>query len=275
VASACKPVFTHLLLAAVEQGRIASLDDPVVRHEPQLAALNALAGHKDRRITWRHLANQTSCYGVAELPGAAFDYSDYNMALLFDTLVVRVYGSSHARADETLLRPLLADPLGCEDRPTLMAFGTSNRPGRLAISPRDFCRFGLLYLHQGEWRGRRLVNAEHVRLVTTSPIANDVPRTAGRSADMLAGQRSLGGGNNQTDHLGSYSFAWWTNGVDRDRQRHWPDAPHDAYGAFGHGGKRAMVIIPSRRLVIAWNDTRIDGRKAENAALGLIARASE
>jgi hypothetical protein len=91
---------------------------------------------------------------------------------------------------------------------------------------------------------------------------------------MLPGQRTIGGGNNQSDHLGSYSFMWWTNGVDRDDKRHWPDAPPDTYAALGHGGKRAMVVMPGLDLVVSWNDTGIDGRDMENRALGLLAGAA-
>ncbi|MGQ9590844.1 MAG: serine hydrolase [Planctomycetota bacterium] len=273
VASASKPLFTHFLLLAIERGLVAGVDEKVVRFEPRLAEIGGPGG-KDAAISWRHLANQTSSYGVSEKPGEAFDYSDYNMALFFDALVLRVYKTSWERADAGVLRPLLAGPIGCEDEPTLLAFGPGDRPGRLAISPRDFARFGLLYLRGGEWEGKRLVREDHIRLVTSTPLPNSIPRTAGKDAPMIPGQRSIGGGKNQTDHMGSYSFAWWTNGVDREGKRHWPDAPEDTYGAFGHGGIRAMVVIPSLDLVASWNDAKIDSREREDRALGLLARAA-
>ena len=70
--------------------------------------------------------------------------------------------------------------------------------------------------------------------------------------------------------VGSYSFLWWTNGVDRAGKRHWPDVPVDTYGAFGHGGLRAMVVLPALDLIISWNDTRIRARTKENHALRLL-----
>ena len=90
---------------------------------------------------------------------------------------------------------------------------------------------------------------------------------------MLPEQRSLGGGKNQTDHMGSYSYAWWVNGVDREGERHWPDAPEDTFGAFGHGGLRAMVVLPSLDLIISWNDSSVNSRERENRALGLLVEA--
>lgn len=277
VASAAKPVYAHFLLKAVEDRRLASLDEPVARHEPRLNNLNAPRGHKDRLITWRHLANQTACYGVAENPGEAFCYNDWQMALFWDTLFLKLYGTSHAKVDEDVLRPLLTDRLACQDDPSFLAFGGGSRPGRLAISPRDFARFGLLYLRRGDWNGTRLIDADLARTAVTSPLPNTLPRAGTEPAEMIPGQRSIGSQrvpDNQTDHLGSYSFLWWTNGIDRDGKRHWPDAPPDTYAALGHGGKRALVVIPSLDLVASWNDSTIDGRDAENTALAALTRAA-
>ena len=267
VASAVKPWYTHFLLKAIEDGKLEGVDDPIVKYEPRLSPLNERMRYKDRAITWRHLSNQISCYGVGEKPGEAYDYSDYNMALFFDTIFLKVYGSSWERVDEEVLHPALTDPLQCQDNPTFMAFGTGNRPGRLRISVRDFTRFGLLYLREGQWKDGRLLRSESARMAVASPLPNSIPRTKGEKADMIPGQRSIGGGNNQTDHFGSYSFAWWINGIDRGYKRHWPDAPINTYGCFGHGGMRAMVVMPGLDLIVCWNDTRIDSREKENEAL--------
>jgi hypothetical protein len=134
-------------------------------------------------------------------------------------------------------------------------------------------RFGLLYLRKGEWNGKQLLSAKLAVMAVTSPLPNTIPRTQGKKADMIAGQRSIGGGNNQTDHFGSYSFAWWTNGVDRDGKRHWPAAPHDTYGALGHGGMRATMVIPSLDIVVSWNDAKINSRSMENRALKMLVKA--
>lgn len=276
VASAAKPWYSTFLLKAIEDGNIPGLDTPVADFEPRLRELNPDLGHKDASMTWRHMANQTSCYGVSEDPGAAFDYNDWQMALLWDTLFLKVYGSTWERADEQVLHPLLTDLIQCQDRPSFMAFGTGDRPGRLSVSPRDFARLGLLYLRGGRWRDRQILNPEHVALSTRSLLSNAIPRTRAREAQLIADQRSMGSlsvPDDQCDHLGSYSFLWWANGVDRDGRRHWPDVPTDAYGAFGHGGPRAMVVIPSLDVIVSWNDAGITTREAENEALSLLARA--
>ena len=276
VASAAKPWYGHFILRAVEEGRIGSLDEPVARFEPRLKALNAPLGFKDRAVTWRHLANQVACYGVKENPGTAFDYNDWMMALLWDTLFLKVYCATYDNVDETVLHPLLTGILQCEDDPTLMAFGVEDRPGRVGVSVRDFARFGLLYLRTGNWRGRQVLGEQLARMAVCSPLPNSIPRTTGEAAEMVPGQRTLGSRevpDNQCDHLGSYSFMWWTNGVDRDGERHWPDVPADAYGAFGHGGPRAMVVIPSLDAIVSWNDANVKSREAESEALRLLTQA--
>lgn len=278
VASAAKPWYAHFLLKAVQEGRIGHLDVKVAKWEPRLNTLNEKLGFKDRGITWRHLANQTSCYGVAEAPGTAFDYNDWQMALFWDTLFLKVYGATCQTVDEKVLHPKLTDLLQCQDNPTFMAFGTDDRPGRLAVSVRDFARFGLLYLCRGNWNGKQLLTTEHARMAVSSPLPGSFPRTKAQPAEMIAGQRTLGSRrvpDDQCDHLGSYSFLWWTNGMDRNGKRHWPDAPTDAYGAFGHGGLRAMVVIPSLDLVVSWNDAKMEGREMENQALWLLCTAAE
>lgn len=262
VASAAKPWYSTLLFKAVEEGRLNSLDTLAVDIEPRLRTLNAALGYKDAKITFRHFANQTSCYGVSENPGTAYDYNDWQMGLFWDTLFLGVYGATYANVDATILHPKLTGILECQDDPTLMAFGTENRPGRLAVSPRDFARFGLLYLNRGTWNGTQVISEAHAALAVSSPLPLSIPRTAGGAAGMIPGQRSIGSTSipdNQTDHDGGYSWLWWVNGVGRNGQRKWPDAPPDVYACLGHAnGKRGMAVMPSQDIVLAWNDTKLD-----------------
>jgi CubicO group peptidase (beta-lactamase class C family) len=200
------------------------------------------------------------------------------MALFWDTLFLKVYGASYDNVDDRVFHSLLTDPLQCQDDPTMMAFGTKNRPGRVGVSPRDFARFGLLYLREGNWNGKQLIRREHARMAVTSPLPNAIPRAGQKAAQMIPGQRTIGSSNkpdNQTDHFGGYSWLWWINGIDRDGIRMWPDAPHDTYGAFGHGGPRAMWVMPGLDIVVSYNDANLrewtSGRKnPTNTAMKLL-----
>lgn len=252
VASAFKPLLSTLLLLAVQEGRLAGVDEPVAAFEPRLKSLN---DGKDAAITWRHLASQTSGYGLAEAPGQAYSYNDYALALYYDTLMDRVF----KQPGTEVLKTRLAGPLQFEDDCTFNAFGPNNRPGRLAMSVRDFARFGLLFLRDGQWRGRQVLQPESARLLLDSPIPADTPLTGGREAAMLPGQRSIGGTRNITPvGPGYYSFNWWLNRTNRAGQRLFADAPPDTIVASGHGGKRTLWIIPSLDLIVCWNDSPIE-----------------
>ena len=281
VASAAKPFYSFFLFKAIEDGKIKNVDEKVVKWEPRLSGINRNLGHKDREIAWRHLANQTSCYQLVQRPGTAYAYNDWQMALFWDTLFLKVYGATYKTVDEQVYHPLLTDLLGCEDDPTLMAFGTGNRPGRVGISVRDFARFGLLYLRNGKWKDKQLISKKHATMAVSSPLPNSIPRAGSKAAEMIPGQRTVGSGakpDNQTDHFGSYSWLWWINGVDRNGTRMFPDAPKDTYGAFGHGGPRAMWVIPSLEVVVSYNDAKLDGwtsghRNPTNQAMKLLVQA--
>jgi CubicO group peptidase (beta-lactamase class C family) len=252
VASAMKPVISTLLLMAVQERRLKSVDDSVADFEPRLKTLN---NGKDGTITWRNLASQTSGYGLVEAPGQAWSYNDYALALYYDVLTKKVFQTNGTE----VLRTHLAESLQFEDPYTFEAFGPNDRPGRLALSVRDFARFGLLYLRNGKWRGKQLLEPEFVKLAISSPISADTPPASGKDAEMLPGQRSIGGGKNIAPiGPGYYSFNWWLNRTNKSGQHLFVDAPPDTFVASGHGGMRVLWVIPSLNLVVSWNDSKIE-----------------
>jgi hypothetical protein len=246
VASAAKPVISTLLMLAVAEQRLRGADDLVAGVEPRLKELN---GGKDAAITWRHLASQMSGYGLTERPGEAYGYNDFALALYYQALTSRVFQSTGT----DVLKSRLGDVLQFEDRYEFDALGP-DRPGRLAMSIRDFARFGLLYLRDGNWNGRQVLPRELLRTAITSPIPANTPLTTERDAEMLPGQKSIGGGKNITKcGPGFYSFNWWLNGLDRNGRRMYVALPADAYLACGHGGQKMLFVIPSLDLVICWH----------------------
>lgn len=83
-------------------------------------------------------------------------------------------------------------------------------------TPRDWAKFGLLYLHKGNWNGDQLFDESWVDYVTTPTATSN----------------------------GQYGAHFWLNagGV-------YPEAPTDLYSANGYQGQR-VFIIPSKELVI-------------------------
>ncbi len=81
---------------------------------------------------------------------------------------------------------------------------------------RDWGKFGLLYLHKGNWKGQQIFDPEWVNYVTTpSPTSK-----------------------------GDYGGHFWLNAGG-----FYPDAPRDMFSANGYQGQR-VFIIPSKDLVI-------------------------
>lgn len=277
IASAAKPFYSHFLSIAVEEDKLASFDEKASDYKACLNEINSHLGYKDIDITFRHMANQISAYGVSEEPGTAFNYNDWQMALFWDTLFIEVFGASYENVDDMIFDPYLNDNLQMQDDPTMIAFGVDDRPGRVAISVRDLARFGLLYLKDGNWDGKQLISQEHVEIITSCPIPNSIPRTEAKEAEMCAGQRSHGSlriPDDQFNHDGSYSWLWWINGVNENGNRKWPDGPFDTFAALGHASKRGLAVIPSLDVVIAWNETNLDQKPMDphplNEVLKLI-----
>lgn len=84
-ASASKPVVSTLLMFALQEGLIGSVDDLIADWGWRLK-------WKDRNMTFRHLACMTSGYALPERPGAVWGYNDYGIRLYKKTVFDRVFG---------------------------------------------------------------------------------------------------------------------------------------------------------------------------------------
>jgi CubicO group peptidase (beta-lactamase class C family) len=91
-------------------------------------------------------------------------------------------------------------------------------------TPRDWARFGLLYLQDGVWQGERILPRGWVKYSTTpTPQAPE----------------------------GEYGALFWLNAgsTENPADRRWPSAPRDAFAALGFQEQK-VIIIPSKKLVL-------------------------
>ncbi len=267
VASALKPVYGYFLMRAVADGRLGSFDEPVIEQLPE--ALDLPVDDPDRTLTFRHLAFQTASLGYTERPGEAFDYNDGTMGLFWDALINGVYGTRWEQAEEQVIAPLLSKPLGLQDgTPAVLQRNT----GRFRLSCRDFCRFGLLYLRQGDWNGTELLRRDLAMIALSDPLPLAVPRTTGVESPTRLPLRSIGGGGNQCDHAGGYSWLWWLNRRCRDGSLWFPDVTESMAACFGHGGAEGMAIFPEEHLIVSWvgNELHQDRRRGNAAFAKLL-----
>jgi len=83
-------------------------------------------------------------------------------------------------------------------------------------TPRDWAKFGLLYLHKGDWNGQQILNESWVNYTKTPTNGSN----------------------------GEYGAHFWLNTGGK-----YPDAPRDLFSCNGHQGQHVFVI-PSKDLVV-------------------------
>ena len=197
--SVAKSVLSTLIGVAIDEGVIDSLDDPVTTYLPELAERDA----RFERITLRHLVTMSSglryveqslplpwgddistYYGtdlrdlalngthIERAPGEAWLYNNYN-PLLLGLVLERATGMSVSE----YMSSRLWRPLGAELDATWSldseGSGFEKMESGLNAAPADYARFGLLFLHGGEWNGARIVSEDWVRAATARDTSAD------------------------------------------------------------------------------------------------------
>jgi CubicO group peptidase (beta-lactamase class C family) len=197
--SVAKAFLSTLVGIAIDEGLIGDVDDPVTDYLPELAERDERFG----RITLRDLLTMSSglryeepaipvpwgddvvtYYGVdlrdvgidgsqiVEPPGATWHYNNYT-PLLLGMVLERATGMSVSRYMSTRLW----QPLGAEVDATWSLdserSGFEKLESGLNVAPVDYARFGLLFLHDGEWNGTRIVSEGWVRAATAADTTSD------------------------------------------------------------------------------------------------------
>lgn len=155
-------------------------------------------------------------------PDTHWAYSTATSMIVAD-IVQRSVGGTREAMLAFMHRELL-DPLGMRSAvPEFDAGGTFMGGGFFWASARDYARFGLLYLRNGEWDGRRIFADGWV----------DYSRTVAQVA------------NN-----GTYGAHLWTNHDPKpDQFKMVPGAPPSIFGATGNDGQM-VVLVPTHDLVV-------------------------
>jgi CubicO group peptidase (beta-lactamase class C family) len=169
---------------------------------------------------------------LAHAPGSTWYYSSGTTNLI--SHVMRTALGDDA-AYHALPRTRLFDAIGMHT--AVMepdASGTFVGSSFMHASARDWARFGLLYLRDGVWNGRRILPEGWVAYSTRPAPAAP---------------------------LGRYGAQWWLNAGEAadSTRRPWPDLPSDIFWASGFHGQY-VVVIPSRDLVVVRLGVTADDR---------------
>jgi CubicO group peptidase (beta-lactamase class C family) len=245
-ASASKPFYGTALLFAIQEHKAGGMDDLLTTHGWTLTP-------KDDVMTLRHLSNMVSGYTLPEEPGTRWAYNDYGIQLyvltIFD-VILNVNSASSAAVSSFYHSASRLGPLQFQDGALVMI---KKGGPRVNMTPRDYARVGWFWLNKGNWRGTQILPQSYFDEVLRPQVPADLPRTAGGSTDDYLHLGSAGGPNNQDITLqGHYGFNLTFN-QGLSGAKLWPDVPNDAFHASGHSGVHRLLMIPSLKLVMAWN----------------------
>ena len=211
------------------------------------------------KITWHHLLNQSSEWSgslfgtydwadrppkglsIEEIkkqklsePGKAYKYNDVRVNLLSFSLL-NVFREALPR----ILKTRVMDEIGASstwrwygyDNSMVVMDGVNVQSvsggghfgGGIFINSLDHARFGLLFLRNGEWNGKKIISKDWISKMKI-PSENNP----------------------------SYGYMWWLNRGDRK----WQDLSENIYYGSGFGGNY-VVVVPDHDIVIVarWIDS--------------------
>jgi CubicO group peptidase (beta-lactamase class C family) len=176
-------------------------------------------GHRDQL---KHILD----HRFAAEPGKTWRYSTGD-AELASVIAKRALARAHGQDG---FWKVLFDPIGMTSAVVEEDLhGTPLGGSMVFATPRDFAKFGFLFLNDGCWNGQRILPEGWVPAST-------------RPSDVFKGFASV------TEDTPS-GYSWWLNTTVPPRMKPWPDAPDDAYAALGHWGQR-VIVVPSADVVI-------------------------
>jgi len=217
------------------------------------------SSNHNRQITWHHLLNQSSQWkgnlfgtfdwadrpprnlSIEELktqkipkPGKSYKYNDVRVNLLSFSLLNILKKPLPEILKEDIMDPIGASKtwrwFGYEKSKILIdglminsVSGGGHFGGGLFINSMDHARFGLLFLRNGMWNDKIILNPEWIELIQQPSENNE-----------------------------SYGYMWWLN----KGERKWDGLSENIFYGAGFGGNY-LVIVPEYNLVIVvrWIDS--------------------
>jgi CubicO group peptidase (beta-lactamase class C family) len=153
-------------------------------------------------------------------PGTAFHYQSINSQILSLVLEKATGVALNKYAEERLWKKIGAQSdaffYESKNQPEICAFGCFN------ATLRDYARFGLMAMHDGELSGNRVVSAAWMKESTTPPPFNH-PRLDEKTGTPRTG----------------YGYQWWL--------MYGPDHAFTAIGIYG----QSIYVNPAKHVVIA------------------------
>ncbi len=154
-------------------------------------------------------------YGRTIAPGSMFFYDGVPADHLADVIAGASGMSSHAYIKQRLLKPMGAEEFAYQ--PEGIDVNDNIRiGGSIELSVRDMARLGQLWLNNGLWDDKQLIDRQYIKDATTPSVNNP-----------------------------AYGYLWWLNSSLRVKKA--PASMFYAAGAFG----QYSFVLPEQNMVIA------------------------
>jgi CubicO group peptidase (beta-lactamase class C family) len=178
----------------------------------------------------RDVAGFAATLPLTHRPGEHWNYNSAGINLIADALgrAFAPGASASVRREKMLavMKEELFEPIGMRSaQPEFDSTGTFIGSAFVYATPRDWARFGLLYLRGGEWNGKRILPEGWTDFAHTKTIAPD------------------------SDIYGAGFWITPQSGRGKPFGALCPNGPKDLYVAEGHQGQ-VVAIIPSKDLVV-------------------------
>lgn len=176
------------------------------------------------------MGKYTSTKEVKFKPGTRFNYSSGETNLIMDLLKKTM--SKNEYNDYPWKE--LFNKIGIESATWEQdQSGTFVGSSYLFMTPKDFARFGLLYLNSGKWNNKEIIPSWFVK--ESLKLAPSIEMT------LLEGEANAR----------SYGLQWWLNkDLKKEKgKRAYPDAPDDLFLSLGHHGQ-TLAVVPSLKLIM-------------------------
>lgn len=243
-----KSVTSYAVGKAIEQGKIKSVDDPILQYLPEVDAAKILPGiekltikdclsmsaglrgskknkqpkglKKDTLVPW--ILEDWTTELVTDKRRFSYSYSD---PIIISHVLFNATGQTiEEMAVDHFFKPMGIETYKFRTLPTRL----TNPIDNMELRSRDILKLGLLTLNGGVWDGKQLLNKAYIDEATTAHAVV-----------------------NKTE---SYGYFWWVNRINVNGKS------CEVKTAFGAGGQM-IYVIPDLDLVVVFTAEKADKRK--------------
>jgi len=243
-----KSVTSYAVGKAIEQGKIKSVDDPILKYLPEVDASKVLPGvekltikdcltmsaglrsdgklkkpkrfKKDTHVPW--ILEDWTTELVTGKRRFSYSYSD-------PIIISHVLFNATGKTIEEIAVEHFFQPMGIKKyKFRTLGTGLTYPIDNMELRSRDILKLGLLTLNGGVWNGKQLLNEAYIDEATS-------PHT-------IVNQKE------------SYGYFWWVNRILIEGK------PCEVKTAFGAGGQM-IYVVPERDLVVVFTAEKADKRK--------------